>query len=108
MDIDVKKSGQALVVSVTGRIDTVSAPDFQQKIEEILAQGETRIVVDLEKLDYVSSAGLRSILIGAQKAKAVRGSLSCCALRGMVKKVFEISGFGTMLPIFDSVEDALK
>ncbi len=108
MEIDVKKGGHAVVVCVTGRIDTISAPDFQQKIEEILAQGESRIVVDLEKLEYVSSAGLRSILIGAQKAKAAQGSLCCCALQGMVKKVFEISGFGVMLPIFDSVEAALQ
>jgi anti-anti-sigma factor len=108
VDIEVKKGGQAVIVSVTGRIDTISAPDFQQEIEGILSQGETRIVVDLERLEYVSSAGLRSILIGAQKAKAAQGSLSCCALQGMVKKVFEISGFGAMLPIFDSIEAALK
>jgi anti-anti-sigma factor len=108
VNIDVRKDGQAVIVSVTGRIDTVSAPDFQQRIEDIVAQGEKKIVVDLENLEYVSSAGLRAILIGAQKAKAACGSLSCCALQGMVKKVFEISGFRAMLPIFDSVEGALQ
>jgi anti-anti-sigma factor len=107
MDIEVRKDGQAAVVSVSGRIDTISASDFQRRIEEVLAQGEKKIVVDLEKLEYVSSAGLRSILIGAQKAKAAGGNLSCCALQGMVKKVFEISGFGAILRIFDSVEAAL-
>jgi anti-anti-sigma factor len=108
VDVDVRKDESAVIVSVTGRIDTISAPDLQQKLEEIVAQGEKRIVIDLSRLEYVSSAGLRSLLIGAQKTKASGGKLCCCALQGMVKQVFEISGFGRMIPIFDCVEKALE
>jgi len=51
---------------------------------------------------------LRSILVVAKKAKAAGGNVSCCALQSMVKKVFDLAGFAAMIPVFDSVEDALN
>ncbi len=103
-----KKDENVLIVSVEGRMDTVSAPEFQKRMEDLLDQGETGILMDFGKLEYVSSAGLRSILVAAKKAKSLGGCVSCCALQDMVRKVFDISGFTSMLPVFDSVEDALK
>ncbi len=108
MQINVRKDQDLLIVSVDGRMDTVSAPGFQQKMEELLNQGEKRIIMDFGSLEYVSSAGLRSILFAAKKAKAAGGAVACCALQTMVKKVFDVSGFTTMIPVFDSVEEALK
>lgn len=108
MEISVRKEKDTLIVSVIGRMDTISSPDLQQKIEEFLDQGERQILIDFQKLDYICSSGLRSTLISAQKARTAGGKLSCCTLRGVVRKVFDISGFTTMLPIFDSVEDALN
>ncbi len=108
MQIQAKKDQNVLIVSVTGRMDTVSAPEFQKQMEDLLEQGETGIVMDFGKLEYVSSAGLRSILVAAKKAKSLGGQVSRCALQDMVRKVFDISGFTGMLPVFDSVEEALK
>ena len=108
MQINVTKGQNVLIVSVEGRMDTVSAPEFQKRIEDLLDQGETGICMDFGKLEYVSSAGLRSILVAAKKAKSLGGCVSCCSLQEMVRKVFDISGFTGMLPVYDSVDDALK
>jgi anti-anti-sigma factor len=108
MEISVRKDTGDLIVSVAGRIDTVSASDFQQRMEELLDQEVKRIVLDLEKVEYVSSAGLRSVLVAAKKAQAEGRTLLCCRLQGMVKKVFDISGFSAMIPICDSLEEALS
>ena len=54
-------------------MDTVSAPEFQERMEDLLDQGETGILMDFGKLEYVSSAGLRSILVAAKKAKSLGG-----------------------------------
>jgi anti-anti-sigma factor len=108
VQIQVKKDQNVLIVSVEGRMDTVSAPEFQKRIEDLLDQGETRILMDFGRLEYVSSAGLRSILVAAKNAKSLGGCVSCCSLQDMVRKVFDISGFTSMLPVFDSQEDALK
>ncbi len=108
MEIDVARIGQGVVVSVTGRMDTITAPVFQQRIEQLIDQGEKNVVVDLKGLEYVSSAGLRSILIGAKKTKAEGGRFSCCSLQAMVGKVFDVSGFRSIISVFDSREAALN
>ena len=108
MQINVEKEGGMLIVSVDGRIDTVSAPEFQTKMEELLDQAKIGILMDFEKLEYVSSAGLRSILIVAKKVKSLGGCVSCCSLQDMVKKVFDISGFTGMLPVYCSRKEALN
>ena len=108
MQIDVKKSHDLLIVSVEGRMDTVTAPEFQQRMEELLDQERKGILMDFGRLEYVSSAGLRSILVTAKKAKSLGGQVSCCSLQDMVKKVFDVSGFTGMLPVYDSLEDALN
>ncbi len=108
MQISVSQYQDTLVVAVDGRMDTVSAPEFDSKMEELLGQSEKGFVLDFGKLEYVSSAGLRSILVAAKKAKAAGGDLCCCNLQSMVKKVFDLSGFAAIIPVFDSVEDALS
>jgi anti-sigma B factor antagonist len=108
VEISFGKRHDALIVSVAGRMDGVSAPEFDSKMEELFNQGEKGIVLDFERLEYMSSAGLRSILLIAKKAKAAGGKVSCCALQPMVRKVFELAGFAGMIPVFDSLEDALN
>lgn len=108
VQVKVRKDQDLLIVSVDGRIDTVSAPGFQKKMEELLDQGERRIVMDFECLEYISSAGLRSILFTAKKAKAAGGAVACCSLQTMVNKVFEVSGFFHMIPVFGSLDEAVK
>jgi anti-anti-sigma factor len=89
VQINIRKADNTLVVCVEGRLDTLSANEFRTRIEELLDQGEIRIVLDFEKLQYVSSAGLRSILIGAKKAKMSGGDLCCCTLQPLVCQVFK-------------------
>jgi anti-anti-sigma factor len=108
MDVNFSKQGDWVIVEVEGRMDTVSAPEFEKKIQERILDGATRFVVDFSKLDYISSAGLRSILIACKSSKAKGGELACCGLKGVVKKVFDVSGLCRLLPTCDSVEDALN
>lgn len=107
LEISSRTCGHVLLVCVSGRMDTLAAPVFQSRITELLDQGATAIVLDCDKLEYICSSGLRSILVIAQKASTSGGRLSCCSVKGMVKKVFEISGFASMLAVFDTVDQAL-
>jgi anti-sigma B factor antagonist len=107
VNLDIRKDKDKVIVSVSGRVDTLNAQDFQTRMEEVLDQGDAGIILDCSGLDYISSAGLRSILFAAKKARSLGGSLACCALHGMVKKVFDVSGLDTLIPVFDSVDEAL-
>jgi anti-anti-sigma factor len=108
MQIQTAKEKNTIVVSVKGKIDTVTAPEFEKALSNLIAQGEIFFLLNFSGLEYISSAGLRSILATAKQLKAKEGKILFSGLRGPVKDVFNISGFGTIFNIFETQEDALK
>jgi anti-anti-sigma factor len=108
VNIDIRNQGDFAVFSVQGRIDTVSAPELQERLLERISQGDLRLVVDFAGVDYISSAGLRCLMIVAKTARADGGVLACCSLSGVVKKVFDVSGFSALLPVYDTLNDVGK
>jgi anti-anti-sigma factor len=108
MEISTRKEGNALVVSVLGKMDAVTAPEFDKKFQAWTTANENAFVIDLSGLEYISSAGLRSILASAKQLKAKGGQLLFAGIKGPVKEVFELSGFYSIFRIFDSEADALK
>jgi len=106
--ISTGKKKDCLIVSVEGRMDAVSTPEFEQTLGGWIDKGETRFVVDFAGLDYISSAGLRGILTSVKRLKAEGGQMVLTSLHGTVQEVFEISGFSTIISIFESVDDALQ
>ena len=107
MEVGIRKEQGVLVLTITGRMDSVSAPELDTHVDEQIAGGEISFVVDLSGLDYISSAGLRSMLTMAKKLKEKAGTLKLCGLKGVVREVFDVSGFSTIFTIYDSLEDAL-
>lgn len=107
MEIITRKEKNTVVVSVKGRMDAVSSPEFEKGLEELMAEGEKVFIIDLGELDYISSAGLRSILATAKKLKPNEGQILLSSLKDVVKEVFDISGFSSIIPIHESVESAL-
>ena len=106
--INTGKEKDCLIVRVEGRMDAVSTPEFEQTLGGWIDEGDIRFIVDLAGLDYIRSAGLRGILTSVKRLKAPGGQMVLTSLHGTVKEVFEISGFNTIIPIFESVKDALQ
>jgi anti-sigma B factor antagonist len=106
--IDIEKKGKAAVIHVQGRMDAMTAIDFSQACEQLLDEGQAVLIVDLGALEYISSAGLRSMLVIGKKVKEDDGRLMLCHLQGEARSVFEISGFSSLFPLYDSVEAALE
>ncbi|MCX5827082.1 MAG: STAS domain-containing protein [Deltaproteobacteria bacterium] len=106
MEIDAKKEGQTVIIVLTGRMDAVSAPQFDKTVDDFIEQGETRILIDFKTLEYISSAGLQSILALAKRLEITSGTVLLSDLNGAVKEVFEISGFSSIFPIFDNLDAA--
>ncbi len=107
MDVALRKEKNAVIVSVKGRMDAVCTMDFEKVLDDQIAAGETRFIIDFSGLEYISSAGLQCILSTAKKLEPRQGEIVLAALRGTVKEVFEISGFSSIFPIFESVDAAL-
>jgi len=108
MDISDKIIGQICVLKVSGRIDSSSSPELEKKINKLISQGEKNILLNFSNLEYISSAGLRVLLVSAKKLKSVNGKFMICCIKGMVKDVFVMSGFIDILTIFKNEEEALN
>jgi len=108
MIITKMKEGNATVVAVKGRMDVVSLPEFENEMEGLMAAGENNFIIDLGELDYISSAGLRSLLAMVKKLNIDGGKLFLASVKGLVQRVIKISGFTLIIPIYESVEAALS
>lgn len=107
MNIEEEKQGSIIVVSPVGRVDGVGAPDLQRRLAEIAERREYRVLIDCEKMDYISSAGLRTVLIGARTCQQNGGALTLCALQPDCRSVLEMSGFLNIVKCYDTRGDAI-
>ncbi len=108
MELIEKKESGILVLAIKGRLDAVTAPSFGEKIAQLINGGETKFVLDLEGLEYVSSAGLREFLKVAKELKKIKGKLALCAMKDYVREIFDMSGFASLIPILDTAEAAVQ
>ena len=93
-------------VKVEGRLDASSSIEAQKELERMLEADSSKLLVDLSGLEYISSAGLRVLLVVAKKMQQKGGKIVLAALTPNVKEVFEISGFSSIFKIFDTVEES--
>lgn len=107
MRIEAARQGAARVVRLDGRLDSTTSPGLEQELLPWLVPGDARAVLDLSGVQYVSSAGLRLILMAAKRAKAAGGALAVCCLPAPVRDVFVISGFDRIIPILGTEAEAV-
>ena len=97
MTIEIKKNADELVLEIAGRLDTITAPTLDKTINENLANVKS-LILDLNGLEYISSAGLR-VLLGAQRKMSQIGSMKIKNVCELVMEVFEMTGFADILNI---------
>jgi anti-anti-sigma factor len=101
VEIDIKDDGKGTIVAVLfGRLDANSAPSLQKAFFDMeKGMDKTNVVLDFAGVDYVSSAGLRELLILQKKILAAQGSLTIKNISGLAREVFDMTGFSTILKI---------
>ena len=97
MTITKTKNEQALTVVLEGRLDTLSAPELEHALTSELT-GITELTLDLEKLDYISSAGLR-VLLSTQKKMNGQGSMKVTHVNEIIREIFDVTGFSDILTV---------
>ena len=108
MEIIQKEENGVVLLAFKGRLDGKSAVEAEDTINSIFKGENNRLLFDFEFLEYLSSAGLRVVLGAAKEMKRRDGKFVLCALNAYVKEVFEVSGFGAIISITDSVESGIN
>jgi anti-anti-sigma factor len=111
MDLPARRFVDVVVVSPSGRVDQATADGFKEGLAAFLdrcAAGQDTIVLDLGGVEYVSSVGLRVLMLAAKQAKAQGGTVVVAALQPLVREIFDISRFSLVFETFGSVKDALQ
>lgn len=106
--VDENQEVKHVVVHVKGRLDPNTSRNFGESLEKLMDKGLNQFVIDFENLEYISSAGLRILLVAAKKLKSRDGKIVFCSFNEFIKGIFEMSGFNRILPVFDNVNIALK
>ena len=97
MTIDKKQNGASLTLFIEGRLDTTTAPELETVIGDV--EGLEELTLDLSKLDYISSAGLRLLLSAQKKMNKQNGTMKVTGVNETVSEIFEVTGFSDILTI---------
>ena len=97
LNIKKNQNGEALTVSLEGRLDTTTAPQLEESLRESMT-GIKELVLDFQDLEYISSAGLR-VLLAAQKIMSKQGEMTLTHVNETIMEIFEVTGFSDILTI---------
>ncbi|MBB6560702.1 anti-anti-sigma factor [Acidovorax soli] len=107
MNLEQERRDGILILRPRGRLDSSSSPELERVVTEQLEAGIQRVVFDLSALDYISSAGLRVVLLAGKKLRASKGKLVLVGLSAMVREVFDMSGFLTLFAVTNTLDEGL-
>jgi anti-anti-sigma factor len=107
MDIIVDEVGDVRAVRIGGNLDTQTSTVAQEQLTQLIDNGATKILIDFEELNYISSSGLRVLLVAAQRLKDTSGQLRICSPNTMVREVFDTAGFTEIFSVYGSQAEAL-
>lgn len=99
MDIAQERDGDVVVVKLSGRLDSSAAPAAEERLSAALSGDAPRMAIDMSALRYISSAGLRVLLVLAKKAQQQQGKIALGGLAANVREVFAATGFDTIFTI---------
>ncbi len=106
MDFTVDEFGDVKAVRIAGNLDTQTSTVAQEQLTQLIDNGATKILVDFEDLNYISSSGLRMLLVAVKRLEGTGGQLRICNPNKMVQEVFEVSGFSDILSVYTSEAEA--
>ncbi len=104
--VETETDGDFAVIKLEGAVDAHTAPKFEEAVEKVIEEGQNKIVVDCEKLTYISSAGLGVFMCFIEEVREDGGDIKICGLTEKVKQPFEILGFESIYDFCPDVESA--
>ena len=107
MEITSRDYKRASVIRVTGRVDSSTAPKFEEKLNEYIKAGHTHLVLEMDGTEYLSSAGVRAMISTQKTLRSKGGQVSLAQPSARVKEVLELAGLGPLFSVYDKTEAAV-
>ncbi len=107
LEVSENRNVDVLVFELKGRLDSNTSSEFEERLLGSIQDGESKIILDFENLEYISSAGLRVLLKAARELKGGDGKLQLCSLKDYIREVFDLSGFVSFLPIYNTKDECM-
>ena len=107
MEITENRSGEVTILGIKGRLDTTNYSVLEKKLMSLIDEGQIKILIDLSGMDYVSSSGLRILLMALKRITVAKGKFAMCNLQENIKEIFEISGFTNIFDIYPDEATAI-
>lgn len=107
MDLRQDSKEGVVVLDVIGRMDSSAAPLLQDRLTAVMAEPRARVLIDLAKLDYISSAGFRILLLAAKRADETGCRFVLCGISGRVRQLFDVGGFLELFSIAETREEGV-
>lgn len=108
MGINAERANGTVIAKADGRIDSSNSREFHSDLETVVAESDTALVLDFEDVSYISSAGMRVILLAAKNLQKSGMRFVLCSMNDSVREVFTISGFDKIISIHNSQAEALS
>ena len=96
------------IMEVSGYLDSNTAPQIEEDVMLCIQSGSREMVLDCTRLNYITGAGMRSILVMARAMKAVEGRFAVCGLQPQVKAMLQACGYDRVIPLYESREEAIE
>ena len=106
-DVARKDNGDVVVLDVTGYLDAHTAPEFEEALKKLMGEQRYKIVINLEALQYISSAGLGVFMGFIEELRENKGDIKIAQVPAKVFKVFDLLGFPSLYEFYDSTDDAV-
>jgi anti-anti-sigma factor len=107
MEIGEQRQGDVTILRPEGRVNNDTSPEFQTRLLNCVGLTPTKVMIDFSSVEYISSAGLRALMMASKQSKANSGRLAVANLTPMVKEIFAISRFALVVPVFETTAEAL-
>ncbi len=107
MELHERTDDGVIVLEISGRVDSITAPELGSKLSAILGAPQRRVLIDVAGLEYVSSAGFRVLFLASKQAGDSGGRIALCGLSGKARELFSIAGFLKLFTIAPTREEGL-
>ncbi len=107
MEITIKELKRVSLMTITGRVDSSTAPDFDKALQSLINANRTQIVLDMKGVEYLSSAGLRAMVSAVKATKSGGGDVRIAQPSKRVREVIDLAGLNSIFTIYDDPVEAV-